>query len=88
MKSSFSAPNFPANLAANFEILFGQFYSEHPVVIGEWGGKNGTGVSGQMDGQWANVFVDYLLSKGMSDRFYWAMRRTAAMSGWASSTTN
>jgi endoglucanase len=71
-KSSFSAPNFPANLAANFEILFGQFYPEHPVVIGEWGGKYGTGVSGQKDVQWADAFVDYLLSKGMSDSFYWA----------------
>jgi aryl-phospho-beta-D-glucosidase BglC (GH1 family) len=72
MKSTFSSPDFPANLAANFEILFGQFYPEHPVVVGEWGGKYGTGRSGQLDVQWADAFVDWMVSMGMSDTFYWS----------------
>jgi aryl-phospho-beta-D-glucosidase BglC (GH1 family) len=71
MKASFSAPNFPANLPANWDILFGQFYPDHPVVIGEWGGKYGTGTGGQKDVVWQNAFVDYMLSKGMRDSFYW-----------------
>lgn len=71
-KSSFSAANYPANLAANWDTLFGQFYPAHPVVIGEWGGKYGTGTGGQKDVQWQNAFVDYLISKNMRDTFYWS----------------
>ena len=70
-KSSFSASNFPANLAADWQTLFGQFYPAHPVVIGEWGGKYGTGTSGQKDVTWQNALVDYLLSKGIHSTFYW-----------------
>ncbi len=71
VKSSFSAADFPANLAAHWETLFGQFYPTHPVVIGEWGGKYGQGTGGQQDVIWQNTFVDYLISKGMRDGFYW-----------------
>jgi aryl-phospho-beta-D-glucosidase BglC (GH1 family) len=70
-KSSFNAPNFPANLAADWDRLFGQFASVHPVVPGEWGGKYGQGVGGQKDAAWQNAFVDYLLSKGVRNSFYW-----------------
>jgi aryl-phospho-beta-D-glucosidase BglC (GH1 family) len=72
MKSSFSAPNFPANLAANWDILFGQFHPQHAVVIGEWGGKYGNGTGGQKDVTWQNAFVDYLISRNMRDTFYWS----------------
>jgi endoglucanase len=71
VKSSFSASNYPANLAADWDTLFGQFYPAHAVAIGEWGGKYGTGTSGQQDVLWQNAFVDYMLSKGMTDGFYW-----------------
>lgn len=71
MKSSFSASNFPANLAANWDTLFGQFYQTHPVVVGEWGGKYGPGTGGQQDITWQNTFVDYLISKGIRNSFYW-----------------
>ena len=71
VKSSFSASNFPANLAANWDTLFGQFFQTHPVVIGEWGGKYGQGTGGQQDITWQNALVDYLLSKGMRNSFYW-----------------
>jgi len=70
-KSSFSATNFPSNLAANWDSLFGQFFQAHPVVVGEWGGKYGQGTGGQQDVTWQNAFVDYLLSKGVSNSFYW-----------------
>ena len=71
VKSSFGAANFPANLAENWDSLFGQFSTKHPVVVGEWGGKYGHGTSGQKDAVWQNAFVDYLISKGMRSSFYW-----------------
>lgn len=71
MKSSFGAANFPANLAAHWETLFGQFSQVHPIVPGEWGGRYGDGAGGQMDVTWQNAFVDYLLSKGIRNGFYW-----------------
>lgn len=70
VKSTFSASNFPANLAADWETLFGQFYPEHPVVPGEWGGRYGVG-GDPRDVTWQNAFVDYMLGKGMRDSFYW-----------------
>jgi aryl-phospho-beta-D-glucosidase BglC (GH1 family) len=70
-KSTFSAPNFPANLSANWDQLFGQFAQVHPVVAGEWGGRFGQGGTGAQDVAWQNAFVDYLLSKGISSSFYW-----------------
>lgn len=71
VKSSFSAANFPANLAADWDALFGQFYPEHAVVIGEWGGRYGQGTGGHQDFVWQNALVDYLISKGNPNTFYW-----------------
>jgi aryl-phospho-beta-D-glucosidase BglC (GH1 family) len=77
-KSSFSAPNYPANLAADWDTLFGQFFQTTPVIVGEWGGLYGKGISastrkpsGQADISWQNAFVDYLITKGMRSSFYW-----------------
>jgi endoglucanase len=55
VKSSFGAPNFPANLAADWETLFGQFFPAIAVVPGEWGGRYGNGTGGQMDVTWQNA---------------------------------
>jgi aryl-phospho-beta-D-glucosidase BglC (GH1 family) len=71
MKSSFSASNFPANLAADWDALFGKFSPTHAVVIGEFGGYYGPGPSGQQDVAWQNAFVQYLRSKGIRNSFYW-----------------
>ncbi|WP_051362125.1 Calx-beta domain-containing protein [Solimonas soli] len=70
VKSTFSASNFPANLAADWETLFGQFYPAHPVIPGEWGGRYGVG-GDPRDVAWQNAFVDYMIGKGMRDSFYW-----------------
>jgi aryl-phospho-beta-D-glucosidase BglC (GH1 family) len=72
MKTSFSASNFPANLAADWDTLFGKLYPTHSLVIGEFGGYYGTGASGQQDVTWQNAFVQYLQSKGIRNSFYWA----------------
>jgi len=70
-KSTFAAGNYPANLAAHWEKLFGQFHPKHPVIIGEWGGRYGQGGVGQADVAWQNALVDYLIGKGIRSSFYW-----------------
>jgi aryl-phospho-beta-D-glucosidase BglC (GH1 family) len=71
MKTSFGAANFPANLPADWDTLFGQFAPAHAVVIGEFGGYYGTGPTGQKDVVWQNAFVQYLRGKGIRNSFYW-----------------
>lgn len=71
VKSSFAAANFPNNLKADWETLFGQFAAVHPVVIGEWGGRYGQGGVGAADVAWQNALVDYLQGKGIRNSFYW-----------------
>jgi aryl-phospho-beta-D-glucosidase BglC (GH1 family) len=71
MKSSFSAANFPANLAASWDALFGQFANVHAIVPGEWGGHYGNGAGGAKDKQWQDAFVSWMISKGMRNSFYW-----------------
>lgn len=70
-KASFAAPQFPANLAADWERLFGQFHPRHAVVLGEFGGHYGRGPSGQRDRIWHEALVNYLIAKGMRSSFYW-----------------
>ena len=70
-KPTFDSPDFPANLAADWEQLFGQFQPLHTVVPGEWGGRYGNGGSGAKDVAWQNAFVDYLIRKGIRNSFYW-----------------
>ena len=70
VKPTFNAPAFPANLSADWERLFGQFASIYTIVPGEWGGRYGQG-GDQRDAAWQNAFVDYLLSKGIRNSFYW-----------------
>ncbi len=71
MKSSFGATNFPANLAADWNTLFGRFSSTVAIVPGEWGGRYGVGGVGQMDVTWQNAFVQYMVGKGMRNSFFW-----------------
>lgn len=81
MKSSFGASNFPANLAAHWDALFGQFFQKHAVIVGEWGGRYGSGTGGQQDIVWQNAFVDYLLSKGVRNSFYWCYSPNSSDTG-------
>jgi aryl-phospho-beta-D-glucosidase BglC (GH1 family) len=72
MKSTFSDPAYPHNLADDWETLFGQLHPAYALVIGEWGGRYGEGPTGQQDVIWQNAFVQYLKSRNMRDTFYWA----------------
>jgi aryl-phospho-beta-D-glucosidase BglC (GH1 family) len=71
VKQTFEAPDFPANLSADWERLFGQFAPIYAVVPGEWGGRYGQGNGDLRDVRWQNAFVDYLISKGIRNSFYW-----------------
>lgn len=71
-KDTFDDADFPNNLAADWDTLFGQFAQQHPVVVGEWGGQYGSGSSGHLDVVWQNAFAGYLRSRGMTSTFYWA----------------
>jgi aryl-phospho-beta-D-glucosidase BglC (GH1 family) len=81
VKSSFAATNYPANLAASWETLFGQFSPVLPVVVGEWGGQYGQGPSGAADVRWQDAFVDYLVAKNMRNTFYWCYTPNSGDSG-------
>ncbi|MEY2655159.1 MAG: hypothetical protein RLZZ524_2187 [Pseudomonadota bacterium] len=71
VKHTFSAANFPANLPADWDKLFGRFASQVPVVLGEWGGRYGNGTGGSKDVTWQNALVDYLIARNMRSTFYW-----------------
>lgn len=71
-KSTFDAPDYPGNLAAHWEVLFGQFDPRHAVVIGEWGGHYGRGPEADPgDVAWQDALVDYLRGKDIDSSFYW-----------------
>ena len=67
MKSTFSADNYPENLAADWETLFGYLSPQFAVVPGEWGGN----YSNDAEKKWLNAWVDYMSSKGIRSSFYW-----------------
>jgi len=71
VKPTFSAANYPANLAADWETLFGFLHPTFAVVPGEWGGRYGVGGVGLKDKQWQDEFVRWMISKGMHSSFYW-----------------
>ena len=79
-KPEFAAPDFPANLPAAWETLFGQFQgsaasatplADYTVILGEFGGYYGQGPSGRQDVLWHDALVDYLIGKNMRSAFYW-----------------
>ncbi|MDP4302810.1 cellulase family glycosylhydrolase [Leptothrix discophora] len=81
MKYTFSAANFPANLPAQWDQLFGRFASQVPVVLGEWGGRYGNGTGGSKDVTWQNALVDYLIARNMRSTFYWCYTPNSGDSG-------
>jgi endoglucanase len=74
----FSASNFPANMAAIWEAHFGFIPAAtgRAMVLGEWGGP----YSGK-DAQWMNALKTYLLSKGMTDQFFWCLNPDSGDTG-------
>jgi endoglucanase len=68
----FNDPAFPNNLPAIWDLHFGSFASQHPVVFGEFGGKYGHYDGDPKDIVWQNKIVDYMIAKNMRSSFYWA----------------
>jgi len=64
VKESFKASDFPRNLPAQWDKLFGYLKN---VCPGEWGGRYDT----VGDVVWQDAFVDYMISRGIRNSFYW-----------------
>jgi endoglucanase len=81
--SYFSAPNYPANMPAIWETLFGHLVAKgFTVVTGEFGGHYTTNSNpGLNDKLWQDSYVNYLISKGITSNFYWAVNPNSGDTG-------
>ncbi len=72
----FSDGRFPANMPAIWDEHFGHLAASHPVVPGEFGGRN-TG----RDAIWQEAFVDYMIASDMQSFFYWSLNPNSGDTG-------
>lgn len=73
----FNDPTFPNNMPKIWDTHFGYLVGMgYTVIVGEFGGRY-TG----KDKQWADKFVDYMLSRGMGDFYYWALNPNSGDTG-------
>ena len=75
-QSYFSDPSFPDNMPAIWDEHFGHLVGAHPVVPGEFGGRN----TGE-DAIWQEAFVDYMVDAEMSSFFYWSLNPNSGDTG-------
>lgn len=81
-QSYFYASNFPNNMASIWETQFGFLTNQNKTLIpGEWGGKYGSGPSGQKDVLFQNELVNYLKQKGICNSFYWSWNPNSGDTG-------
>ncbi|KAK5579471.1 hypothetical protein RB653_009154 [Dictyostelium firmibasis] len=75
----FNHKDYPHNLKPHWDQNFGNLVAntKRGMVIGEWGGKYIT----PMDQLWMDTFVDYLISKGTTDSFYWCLNPNSGDTG-------
>lgn len=73
------AKNFPSNMPAIWDGLWGFAIPNAPVVLGEFGGKYGEGDS--RDRTWQNALVDYLIGKRINSGFYWSWNPNSSDTG-------
>lgn len=74
----FTDSAFPTNLPAVYDAAFGYLLQKtsRALVIGEWG----TTYTGQ-DAVWAEAWVSYLNSRGISNTFFWSLNPNSQDSG-------
>jgi len=74
----FQDPNFPNNMPAIWQTHYGYIrdMNKNAVVVGEWGGF----ISGS-DGVWMDSFVSWLISKDMTDTFFWCLNPDSGDTG-------
>jgi len=77
-QSYFTAAGFPANMPQIWDTHFG-FVSNltgNAQVIGEWGGA-----LIESNSVWMNALVDYLIAKGTTSTFFWALNPNSGDTG-------
>ncbi len=80
-QSYFQDADFPAHLPDIWDQHFGFLASQgHTVIPGEFGGRYGHGGDAK-DKIWQDAFVDYLLTKGMTNFFYWSWNPNSGDTG-------
>jgi endoglucanase len=79
-QSYFSDSTFPSNMPAIWDVHFGQFGKDYPIVIGEAGGKYGHGGLAS-DKVWQDALVTYLKARGTTSMFYWTWNPNSGDTG-------
>ena len=79
----FSAANYPANLPGIWDTLFGHLAGQgFTVITGEFGGHYTTSSTpSQNDKLWQDSYVNYLIAKGLTSNFYWAVNPNSGDTG-------
>jgi endoglucanase len=83
VQSYFNDASYPANMPGIWDTLFGHLVGQgFAVVPGEFGGHYTTsGTPAQNDKLWQDSYVSYLLSKGMTNNFYWVLNPNSGDTG-------
>ena len=76
----FNDPSFPNNMPYWWDLHFGHFAPQYPIVFGEFGGKYGHG-GDPRDVAWQNKIVDYMIEKNMRSSFYWSWNPNSGDTG-------
>jgi endoglucanase len=81
--SYFADANYPNNMAAIWETMFGYLTGQgFTVIVGEFGGQYTTSsTKSQDDKLWQDTFVSWLISKGMKNSFYWCVNPNSGDTG-------
>ncbi|HMG22251.1 MAG TPA: cellulase family glycosylhydrolase, partial [Kofleriaceae bacterium] len=82
-QSYFSASNYPANMPAIWDTLYGHLVGQgFTVVAGEFGGHYTTSSTpSQNDKLWQDSYVSYMISKGTTSSFYWCLNPNSGDTG-------
>jgi endoglucanase len=72
----FNEPRFPNNMPNIWELHFGYLREDHPLAVGEFGGR----YVGR-DQVWQDAFVNYMKTKGIKNWFYWSLNPNSGDTG-------
>jgi endoglucanase len=82
-QSYFSASNYPSNMPAIWDTLFGRLTGQgFTIMPGEFGGHYTTSSTpSQNDKLWQDSLVTYLINKGTTSTFYWCLNPNSGDTG-------
>jgi len=82
-QSYFSDPSYPANMPGIWNTHFGHLVDQgFTLIVGEYGGHYTTSPDeSQNDRLWQDSFVDYLIDRGTTSNFYWAINPNSGDTG-------